>query len=374
MEIKDIILEFLTENEEGMRSLLTWFLNTVMEYEARIQAGADYYERTRSRRAHRNGYRKRSLNTRLGKLELKKPQFREFPFETKVFEKYSRVEKALKNAIVESYLQGVSTRRIKEIISTLGAEELSPGTVSNIAKELDEKVYEFLNRKIEEEIPYLFVDASYFKVRDGVRYVNKALYVVAGVRKDGHREILGAKIADVEDELFWEDYFEELKDRGLRGVELVISDGHRGIISAVKKAFIGASWQMCHVHFVRDVLKKVPRKRWKEIAERLKESLADEKKLQAFIEELEEEGFKKAAETCERFIYGLFNYQKYPKGHWKRIKTTNMLERINKELKRRTRVVGAFPNDAAFLRLAVAILLDINEEWLLGRRYLIMDS
>lgn len=131
---------------------------------------------------------------------------------------------------------------------------------------------------------------------------------------------------------------------------------------------------MCHVHFVRDVLKKVPRKRWKEIAERLKESLTDEKKLQAFIEELEEEGFKKAAETCERFIFGLFNYQKYPKGHWKRIKTTNMLERINKELKRRTRVVGAFPNDAAFLRLAVAILLDINEEWLLGRRYLIMDS
>ncbi len=159
---------------------------------------------------------------------MKKPQFREFPFETRVFDKYSRVEKALKNAIVESYLQGVSTRRIKEIISTLGAEELSPGTVSNIARELDEKVYEFLNREIEEEIPYLFVDASYFKVRDGVRYVNKALYVVAGVRKDGHREILGAKIADVEDELFWEDFFQELKNRGLRGVELVISDGHKG--------------------------------------------------------------------------------------------------------------------------------------------------
>lgn len=152
--INDIILRYFEDNEEAMKMLITWFLNTVMEYEARLQAGAGYYERTKKRKAHRNGYRSRSLNTRVGKLELKKPQLREVPFQTQVFERYSRVEKALQNAIVESYIQGVSARRVKEIVEALGAEELSPTTVSNIAKELDEKVEAFLNKKIEEEVPY----------------------------------------------------------------------------------------------------------------------------------------------------------------------------------------------------------------------------
>ena len=269
---ESIIHQFLQDNEEGMKQILTWFLNAIMDHEAQSQAGASYYERSSLRRAHRNGYRKRTLKTRYGTLELLKPQLREFPFETQVFDRYSRVEKALRNAIVESYLQGVSTRKVREVVQALGVEAISPSEVSKVTKELNEKVEEFLSRPIEEEVPYLFVDASYYKVRDerAGRYRTEALLIVAGVRKDGYREILGMKLAESEGEVFWQELFEELKERGLRGVELVVSDGHRGIRGAVEKAFIGASWQMCHVHFVKGILKRVPKKRWKEVSQRLK--------------------------------------------------------------------------------------------------------
>jgi putative transposase len=239
-----LLEDYLIDQEDGLKQLLTWFLNLVMQLEAMQQSGAEPYQRTGSRRAHRNGYKKRSLKTRVGGLALKKPQFREYPFETKVFDRYSRVEKALINAVIESYLQGVSTRRVKDIVSQLGIEELSASSVSRIAKELDETVEEFLKRPIEHPVPYIFVDASYFKVRDGSRYVTKAFLVVTGIRDDGYREILGARIADVEDELVWSGLFQELMDRGLSGVKLVVSDGHKGIQKAVDGSFLGASWQI----------------------------------------------------------------------------------------------------------------------------------
>jgi len=197
---------------------------------------------------------------------------------------------------------------------------------------------------------------------------------VAGVRKDEYREILGLKLAENEGEDFWIELFEEIKRRGLRKVKLIISDGHKGIEGAVKKSLTGSSWQMCHVHFVRDVLRKVPKKRWKEITRKLKEALKNVEELQKFIQKLEEEGLKRAANTCERYIYELYNYQSFPKKHWRRIKTTNMLERVNKELKRRSRVIGAFPSEKSLIRLVVSILIDINEEWLTGRRYLNMEE
>jgi transposase-like protein len=246
--------------------------------------------------------------------------------------------------------------------------------VSRIAKELDEKVEEFLKRPIEQEIPYLFVEASYFKVRDGVRYVTKAFLVVTGIRLDGYREILGAGIADGEDELFWSSFFDELKSRSLKGVHLIISDGHKGIQKAVESSFPGSIWQMCRVHFIRAVLRNIPKKHHRAIADKLKESLEDEQKLQDLAHELDKMRYSQAASTIERFLPGLMNFKAFPKSHWKRIRTTNGLERINKELKRRTRVVGAFPNDDSFLRLAVSILIDINEEWVTGKRYLSMDE
>jgi len=344
-----------------------------MQNEALEQLGAEPYQRTKTRKAHRNGYKGRSLKTRVGEITLQKPQFREFSFETKVFERYSRVEKALINAIIESYLQGVSTRKVREIVSQLGIDQLSASSVSRISKELDEKVDEFLKRPIEQEVHYLFVDASYFKVRTESRYVTKAFLVITGVREDGYREILGARIADGEDDLFWSGLFEELKERGLSGVKLIVSDGHKGIQKAIQASFLGASWQMCHVHFMRAVLRNVAKKYQKEIAYRLHEALEDHQKMQDLSLELEDRGYSKAVDTIERFKLDLSNYRAFPKEHWKKIRTTNGLERINKELKRRTRVVGAFPNDESFMRLAVSILMDINEEWLTGRKYLTMD-
>ena len=371
---KDLLKDYLIDQEDGLKNLLTWFLNLVMQFEAMEQIDAEPYQRVDSRKAHRNGYKERSLKTRVGELRLKKPQSREIPFQTKVFDRYSRVEKALINAIVESYLQGVSTRRIQDIVSRLGIDELSASSVSRIAKELDEKVEEFLKRPIEHPIHYLFVDASYFKVRTDSRYVTKAFLVVMGIRDDGYREILGARIADGEDEIFWSGLFQDLADRGLSGVKLVVSDGHKGIQKAVEKSFLGASWQMCHVNLVRAVLRNVAKKYHKEIADKIKIALEDETKMQELILELEGRGYSKAADTLEHFRFSLWNYRSFSREHWRRIRTTNGLERINKELKRRTRVVGAFPSDKSFMRLGVSILIDINEEWMTTKKYLSMDT
>jgi putative transposase len=368
------IKDYLVDQESGIRQLITWFLNLVMEEEAFLQSGAQRYERTDSRKASRNGYKNRTILTKYGELELLKPQFREFPFETQVFEKYSRVEKAILTAVSESYLQGVSTRRVEKIMNALGIEGISASSVSRINKELDEKVEEFLSKPIDHEIPYLFVDATYLKVRDGLHYENKALFIVAGIRDDGLREILGARLADTEDSLFWEDLFEDLKERGLRGVKLIISDGHKGIQKAVRESFIGSSWQMCHVHLIRQALKKVPKKKHKEIAEKIKEALVDRQKLQDLIRELDINGYKNAANTLESFQYDVMNYMQFPKNHWRRIRTTNMMERTNKEIKRRSKVVGAFPNQESVLRLAVSILIDINEDWITGNRYIVMEQ
>lgn len=374
MDLRDIVLNYLTDNEKGMRQLITWFLNDVMNEEVAQQAGVPRYARSSSRRAHRNGYRSRSLKTRFGELSLQKPQLREIPFETKVFERYSRTEKALVNAIIESYLQGVSTRNVETVVSHLGINQLSASYVSKVGRELDTKVQEFMEKRLDSYYPYLFVDASYFKVRDETRYVNKALLVIVGIRTDGHREVLSARVADAEHELTWEGMFSDLKEHGLTKVDLIISDGHTGIQSAAGRMFPGSSWQMCHVHFIRAVLRKVPRKYHKEIAEVLKECLTDSRKLLDYAAQLDERGFSRAADTIHRFHHGLMNYRSAPPEFWKKIRTTNLLERVNRELKRRSKKIGAFPSDASLLRLAGSILIDINEEWITGSRYLSLKS
>jgi transposase-like protein len=372
MEIFELIEDYLIDQDDGLKKLMTWFLNLVMQLEAIQQSGAEPYERNEARTTQRNGYKERSLKTRVGELILKKPQFRDRSFKSCIFDKYSRVELALTNAIAESYLQGVSTRRIREIVAHLGVERLSASTVSRIAKELDEKVEEFLKRPIDRPIPYIYVDASYFKVRDSGKYVTKAFLIVTGIRDDGYREILGAKITDSESEGFWSGFFDELIDRGLKDVKLVVSDGHKGIQSAVSSRFLGATWQMCQVHFSRAVLNNIPNRDKEEVAEKLRQGFEDESNIAELAVELRQKRYSKSADTIDRFSQDIWNHRAFPKEHWKKIRTTNGLERINKELKRRSRVVGAFPNDGALLRLGVTILMDINEEWLTGRKYLSM--
>jgi putative transposase len=374
MDTSGLIEDYLIDRNEGMKQVLTWFLNQVMQQEALNQIQALPYERTGQRKARRNGTRKRSLKTIHGEVILDKPQFREVPFKTQVFERYSRVENSLRIAIAEAYLEGIATRRVKEVVSKFGLENISASEVSRIAKELDEKVREFLNRPIESEISYLFVDASCFKIRSEGRYKSKALLIVTGIHENGYREVLGAKVEDNEDEPAWERLFEELKARGLKGVKLVISDGHKGIQKAVEKSFLGASWQMCNVHFMRAVLKNIPKKDKAKVAYELKEALEDEGKMQILADRLADMGYSKAAETIESFRFDLWNYKAFPRQHWIRIRTTNGIERINKELKRRSRVAGAFSNDESLLRMAVCIMMDINEEWITGKRYLSLED
>jgi transposase-like protein len=239
---------------------------------------------------------------------------------------------------------------------------------------LDEKVEEFLKRPIETPIRYLFVDASYFKVRHGTQYKTRALLIVTGIREDGYREILGARIAESEDSGFWSELFRDLKDRGLDGVEMVISDAHKGIQKAVESSFLGASWQMCHVHFNRAVLDSISKKDMQEVADKLRDASDNEMKMQSLAVELSDRGYSSAAETIDRFRFDLWNYKAFPMAHWRRIRTTNGLERINKELKRRSRPVGAFPSDKSLMRLMGCILININEEWVTGKTYLSMDE
>ena len=242
MELLDFVGQYFDDQDSGLKSLLTFFLNLVMEYEAEQQVGAGRYQRSPGRKGYRNGTKPRTLKTRLGEITLSKPDFRNITFETKVFEKYSRVERSVINAILESYKQGVSTRRIQSIMNQLGIDGISADTVSRMAQELDEQVHEFLRRPIEQPIVYLIVDATYLKVRCGCRYINQAILLIVGIREDGYREILGIRVVDREDEGFWLSLFEDLMDRGLCGVQLVTSDGHRGIRKAVLRAFPGTSW------------------------------------------------------------------------------------------------------------------------------------
>jgi len=374
MNISDLAEDYLIDPKEGMRKLTAGLLNEVMQVEAENQIQARPYERTGKRKAHRNGSRQRSLKTIHGEIELDKPQIREFPFKTRVFERYSRVEESVRVAVAESYFEGVSTRKVEKVFSKFGLNNISASEVSRIAKKLDKLVNEFLNRPIEGSIPYLFLDASYFKVRTDGRYINKALLVVTAIHDDGYREILSAMVDDSEDESCWESCFDSLKSRGLKEVKLVISDGHKGIQAAVEKEFLGASWQMCNVHFMRAVLKNIPKKDKKEVAYMLKDALEDERKMQEVAVILDERGHKKSADTVDRFRFDLWNYKSFPRQHWRRIRTTNGLERINKELKRRSRVSGAYSNDQSLLRVAVCIMMDINEDWITGKRYLSLEE
>jgi putative transposase len=374
MNAYDLAEDYLVDSNEGMRKLTTSMLNEVMQVEAEKQIQARSYERTGKRKAHRNGTRPRSLKTIHGEIELQKPQIREFPFRTKVFERYSRVEESVRVAVAESYFEGVSTRKVEKIFSKFGLHGISASEVSRIAKRLDKQVKEFLNRPIEGFIPYLFVDASYFKVRTNGRYINKALLVVTGIREDGYREILSATVADSEDDYCWQSCFDDLKSRGLKEVKLLISDGHKGIQSAVEKAFVGASWQMCNVHFMRAVLRNIPKKDKKEVAYMLKDAIEDERKMQEVAVIIDGMGYKKSADTIDRFRFDLWNYKSFPRSHWRKIRTTNGLERINKELKRRTRVSGAYSNDQSLLRVAVCIMMDINEDWITGNKYLSLEE
>jgi putative transposase len=321
------------------------------------------------------------VRTRIGTLNLLVPQDREGTFSTRLFSRYQRNEKALVLALMEMYVEGVSTRKVKDITEQLCGISFSKSLVSSLAGRLDAELKAWGSRRLEAEAyPYLFVDARYEKVRVGPRVVSQGVLMASAVREDGFREVVAVEVADTESEATYQELFRSLKERGLKGVELVVSDDHEGLKAAVGRHFQGASHQRCQVHYARNLLGMVGQAKRKELGADLRGIFAAPEREQALgiastvAEKWREKGHKKVAEHLEEHIEECLCCLAFPESHRRRIRTTNGLERLNQEIKRRTRVVRIFPNREACLRLVSALAVEQSEEWLSGRRYLDMEE
>jgi len=372
-----IVQEAINGGDDPLRKLLQLTIQRVLEEEITSFLNADTYERTENRKGYRNGYKPRKLKTRVGQIELMVPKDREGRFQTELFEKYQRNEKALTLAIMEMYIQGVSTRKVKKITEELCGLEISRSQVSALAKGLDEDITIWRKRPFEKEFPYLVVDARYEKVRRGGHVIFQGVLIVVGIREDGYREILGVWNADSENEQSWSEVFRDLKERGLKGVHYIVSDEHKGLVQSVKRHFQGVIWQRCQVHFIRNVLNLVSRKDRSNILRYLKEVTESRsresarKRLAEAVDALETT-HPKVAEYLDSYGEEILAVYALPEQHRKRMRSTNMLERYNEEIKRRTRVVRIFPNERSCIRLVVALAMETNEEWM-ARRYLNMN-
>jgi putative transposase len=353
-------------------------------YQALIEAeltetiGAALHERSDTRTALRNGHRTRTLSTTAGDLELRIPKLRTGSFFPSLLERRRRVDQALFAVVMEAYLHGVSTRKVDDLVKALGADTgISKSEVSRICADLDQEVGVFRDRSLaEQSFPYVFLDATYCKARVNHRVVSQAVVIATGVRADGWREVLGFAVGDSEDGAFWTAFLRSLKARGLGGVQLVISDAHTGLKQAISAVLLGAAWQRCRVHFLRNALAQVPKGSAEMVAAAIRTIFAQpdaahvREQLGVIAEMLGRQSVK--VETMLRdAAEDLLAFTSFPTAHWKKIWSTNPLERLNKEVKRRTDVVGVFPNPEALLRLAGAVLVEAHDEWqATDRRYL----
>lgn len=369
LDLEELMPLLVGDKQEAFRQIGEKLLNSVLEKEFESFIGASKHERSDERSDYRNGHKERQLKTTLGELNLLRPYARSGKFETKLFENYSRIDKALVSMIVESYLKGVSTRKVESVISELGIE-LSHTTVSNLSHELDELITEFKTSPLKEYYPYLYTDSAYLKVFNGARFVSMAVMIAVGVNEDGYREILDIDIIHEESFATYKGFFETLKERGLKRVDLVISDGHKGIKKAAASSFVGSSWQLCSVHFKRNLMKIVPKKEINGVLEYLNYVLKSKdvhSEAHGMIATYEDK-FPRLAKYLSDNIGDVMTYLAFPKSHHRKIHSTNLVERFNKEIKRRTKVVGAFPNAGSVLRLLVPLAVDTNAKWL-DRKY-----
>jgi putative transposase len=375
---EEMVQGILLDDPAFLKEIVERVLQGLVEAEMTEHIGAAPYERTQDRKGQRNGYKPRTLRTRVGTLNLAVPQDREGAFSTRLFARYQRNEKALCLALMQMYVEGVSTRKVKEVTEELCGTSFSKSLVSQLASSLDSELEAWRNRRLEAEAyPYLYVDARYEKVRVDGRVVNQGVLLVSAVRDDGMREILGVEVADTESEATYHELFRSLKRRGLSGVELVVSDDHEGLKSALARHFQGASWQRCQVHYARNLLGMVGYARRKDLAEGLRGVFAARSREVAvqLASELATRwrgSHPKVSEHLEEHIEECLSCLAFPEGHRRRIRTTNGLERLNQEIKRRSRVVRIFPNREACLRLVAALAIEQSEEWVTGRRYLDM--
>jgi transposase-like protein len=367
----------LTERRDLFKDLLREALQEVLEGEMTELLGAAPGERNGERRGYRAGYYSRGLVTRVGKLELRVPRDRDGRFSTALFERYQRSEKALVSALAEMYVMGVSTRKVTAITEELCGHSFSAATISEINRGLDATLARFAQRPLTESYPYLILDARYEKVRvDGI-IQSQAVLVALGVNWDGRREVLAVELANRESGASWTDFLVGLRERGLSGVEFVVSDAHHGIQQALQEILPAAAWQRCYVHFLRNALDHLPRKadddclqelRWLYDRRDLKEAQQD---LAAWLKRWEGR-YPKLTDWVETHIGETLTFYRLPRQHHKHLKSTNLLERLNEEIKRRTRVVRIFPNPASCLRLVLALCAETHEAWLEENRYLNM--
>jgi len=367
--------------EDVLKTMLRTMVREVMEEEMTRHLGAERHERGGGRRGQRNGYKPRTLNTRVGRLEFEVPQARGMePYHPHFFARYERSERALLTTCAEMYFMGVSTRKVGKVLEAMGGFELSAATVSKVASELDEQLTSLRERRLDDTTwPYLMVDACYVKVRHHGRVRNRAVLVVAGVNGDGRREILSWRVADAESEETWGGVFTDLRQRGVTGVEWIISDGHEGIRAAARMHFTTARWQRCWTHFMRNLLNKVSHAD----KDRLAKDMIAARKLEEYamclqeaerMATLHESRYPRVANQIREQFEDTLAVHDLPKEHRRRMYTTNMMERLMRELKRRTKAVGIFPNDASCDRLIGAQLLELHETWQCEpARYLSME-
>ena len=368
----------VTEDQDLMKALMREVLQQVLEAEMTRCVGAEPSERAEGRQGYRAGHYERGLVTRIGKLELRVPRDRNGQFQTALFERYQRSEKAFVGALAEMYVQGVSTRKVKAITEELCGHSFSASSISAINTSLDATLTAFAHRRLEEPYPYLILDARYEKVREGGVIQSQAVLVAIGIHEGGRREVLAVDLANRESHTSWRDFLLRLKERGLHGVEFVVSDDHAGLKKAITEVLTEAAWQRCYVHFLRNALDYLPRKadddclqelRWMYDRRDLSEAQRD---LAAWLGRWSGK-YPKLTNWVEERIGETLTFYRLPRAHHKHLKSTNMLERLNEEIKRRTRVVRIFPNTASCLRLIRALCVETHEAWLEDNRYLNMD-
>jgi putative transposase len=366
------------EDRDFLKELLHEVIQEVLEAEMNDALGAQKGERTGERLGYRSGYYPRTLITRVGKLELRVPQDRQGRFSTEVFERYQRSEKALVSALAEMYVQGVSTRKVKAITEELCGHAFSASAVSGVVKRLDEQLSQFAQRRLEEAFAYVILDARYEKVRESGSIRSRAVLVAIGIDWEGRRQVLGVELANRESASSWKDFLLTLRQRGLKGVELVVSDDHAGLRKAIAEVLPEAVWQRCYVHFLRNALDHLPRKgdddclrelRWLYDRRDVNEARKD---LAGWLKRWQDK-YAKLCAWVEDNIGETLSFYSLPHGHHKHLKSTNMLERLNEEIKRRTRVVRIFPNEQSCLRLIRALAVETHENWIEAHRYLDMN-
>jgi transposase-like protein len=374
------LAELMAKADDGdfLRSVAESVLQILMDADVEGVIGAARYERSGERATYRNGYRERALDTRLGTLNLKIPKLRTGSYFPGFLEPRRTAEKALVAVIQEAWIAGVSTRRVDDLVQAMGLSGISKSSVSKLCKDIDERVMGFLQRPLAGEWPYLWLDATYLKVREGGRVVAVAVIVAVAVTTEGRREIVGLHIGPSEAEVFWTDFLRDLVKRGLTGVKLVISDAHEGLKAAIRRV-LGATWQRCRVHWTRNALAYVPKAHQTMVAAGLRQAFqqpdpaAARASLSHFADQLHNR-WPKLKVFVDDSLDDVLAYIGFPAQHRTKLHSTNPLERLNKEIKRRADVVGIFPNEDSIKRLIGAVLLEANDEWQLQHRYMQIEG